>query len=249
MNLTEFKLFIDKYLLNGQVGGVIWYAKKSGVDVHFHSLAKNMMGKLHYRENFFELQEDAEIAIYDSAKLKSLINILNNDVTVELAKSVVLNERIFTNIVFSDTAGVQLNFVLSHKSAIPPEPELKVNPEQWEIELYLSDPFIGRYTKALSAIPDSTLTFAPTPDGIRIVIGYSDNNENHIILNEPGLTAYDTILDPVHLPAKIIKDIILANKDAKTRKLYVSPKNKLAMIHIEDDKYNATYYISFVYNN
>ena len=121
MQKSKLNRFIQKYNLGGNVNSVKWKASGDSISTSFVTPDKSLLGSVKVDKFPFE---DAEIGVYQTDQLKSLINVLGDDVSLDLTK-------------FGDKAvslkvkngAVSVDYVLSDLSVISDPPQMKRLPE------------------------------------------------------------------------------------------------------------------------
>ena len=83
MQKSKLDKFIQKYNLGGNVNSVKWKASGDSISTSFVTPDKSLLGSVKVDKFPFE---DAEIGVYQTDQLKSLINVLGDDVTLDLTK-------------------------------------------------------------------------------------------------------------------------------------------------------------------
>ena len=117
MQKSKLDKFIQKYNLGGNVNSVKWKSKGDSISTSFVTPDKSLLGNVKVDKFQFE---DAELGVYQTDQLKSLINVLGDDVSLNLTK-------------FGDKAvslkvsngPVSVDYVLSDLSVISDPPQMK----------------------------------------------------------------------------------------------------------------------------
>lgn len=232
MKKNTLDRFISKYNLSGAADAVTWKADKSGVSTRFISDDKHVIGEVKTTGFSFD---DGSYSIYDTAALRGLLSVLDEDVEVKPNKT----GNVVTSLTIKDD-NTKVSFVLSDPQNIPKVPDIKSLPK-FENVINLDAKFIERFVKAKGALADVE-TFTVISDGkkVDVVIGYDNNNTNRVTI---GATAEKSEkIDPIDFHARYLKDILVANKEAKSGKLEVSSEG-LARITFVIDEFDVTYYL------
>ena len=232
--MDKYKLtrFIDKYHLNGNVNAVVINSKGDTLSTRFITGDKALLGELEMNSWNFQ---DVELGVYDTEQLSRLLDVLDDDVTLNLTQSG--DKAIALEI--SDQYS-KANFMLSDKSVINQPPALKGIPE-FQLKIKVDTNFIQRFISGKSALPDTdTFTVITSNDGVKLVIGYSSINTNRVTIPVETETYED--IDKVSFNANLFKDVLVANKECETAILEVSEKG-LAKINFKVDQYDVTYYL------
>ena len=233
MQKSKLDKFISKYNLGGNVNSVKWKSSGDSISTSFVTPDKSLLGNVKVDRFQFE---DAEIGVYQTDQLKSLINVLGDDVSLNLTK-------------FGDKAvslkvkngPVSVDYVLSDLSVIPDPPALKRLPD-FQTKVKLDSSFIDTFIKGKSALSDVDMfTFVNDKDGnLNAVIGYSSTNTNRV--NIPVETTTNGLTDAVTFNANLFKEMLVANKDCKSAVLEVSNEG-LARVNFKVDDYDSEYFI------
>lgn len=232
MKKNTLERFISKYNLSGAADAVTWKSGKNGLSTKFISDDKHVIGEV--KTDAISL-DDGDYSIYETGALRGLLSVLGDDVDISIqrsnGKAVALNMK-------DDSSKV--TFVLADSSNIPGVPNAKQLPD-FENVIILDSSFIERFVKAKSALADVE-TFTVLSDGksVDIVIGYSDMNTNRV--NIKSTTEKSDKIDPIDFHARYMKEILVANREAKSGKLEISSQG-LARITFEIDDFTVTYYL------
>ena len=231
---SVFEKFISRYNLAGNCESVTYISSNNTLKSRAISDDKNVLVEV--TAHNVGLAE-GEYSIFDTQKLRSLLGVLGDSITSSVNK----NGNIATSIDFTDDNTI-ITYVLSDKSVIPPVPDMKTLPV-FELTLTLDDKFGDAFVKGKSALKDvDTFTIkSSTKQGlIDVILGYSSNNTNRVKIQvKPDAPV---VLGAIDFSAKYFKEILVANKDAKTAVLKVSSKG-IAKVEFVFDDMNTTYYL------
>jgi hypothetical protein len=232
MNKGLLDRFISKYNLSGAAEQVILESAKKTLKTKFITDDKNAVGFIATKVEF----EEGEYPVYETAQLRSLLSVLDDEVAVTVGKK---QDGTPLNLTFSDK-NTKATFVLAEKQNIPASPNMKNLPD-FEISIALDQKFISSFAKAKSALPEvETFTVVVGKNDTNIVLGHSDLNINKISLAvESDVTES---IEPISFSARYFKDILLSNKEMKKGTLRVSSKG-LAHITFEIDDFTVDYYL------
>lgn len=232
MEKSVFQRYLDKYNLGGACESVTFVSKNDNVLTRSVSDDKSVLCEV---EATSLGVPSGEYAVYETARLKSIINVLDERISVSVNGD---SDRP-TSVEFSDSNNTA-TFVLSDPAIIPAVPELKSLPK-FNITIDLDESLISTFVKAKAALPEvETFTVLSEGNEIFIVLGYSSLNTNRIKMNT-GITT-DTQFHPISFSASYFKDILLANKDCKSGTLQVSVAG-LALAKFSVNNMNSTYYL------
>ena len=232
MQKSKLDKFIQKYNLGGNVNSVKWKSNGDTLSTSFVTPDKSLLGNVKVDKFPFE---DAELGVYQTDQLKSLIGVLGDDVSLDLSK-------------FGDKAvslkvkngPVSVDYVLSDLSVIADPPALKRLPE-FGTQIKLDNNFINTFIKGKGALSDvDTFTVLNGKDGVEVVIGYSSTNTNRV--NIPVETTTNDLNDPITFNANLFKEVLVANRECTSAVLEVSNEG-LAKVNFKVDDYDSTYYV------
>tara|TARA_E500000331_G_C17226326_1_gene700484 strand:- start:640 stop:1353 length:714 start_codon:yes stop_codon:yes gene_type:complete len=232
MEKTRINRFISKYNLAGLVESVKWESKEGSLSTNFISDDKSVLGTVTLSEFDFE---DSTFGVYDTTKLTKMLSVLSDDVDFDITKT----EDKAISLKFKD-GSTSVNYMLADLSVIPNVPDLKQLPD-FNITIKLDDTFINRFIRAKSALPDeNNFTFTCKNNKGSIILGYSNINTNRIKIDVD--CTCDSDIEPISFSANFLKEILVANKEAKDATLKIS-SDGLAHISFEVDGYKSDYYL------
>ena len=234
MKKDKILQFISRYNLNGNVEAVKWETNGDNVcETQFITDDKSVLGKVSC--SGVDLPE-GDIGVYDTAKLKQLLNVVGDDVRVDVTN---VNDKNVGVVISDDTTSV--NFMLADLSVIPNVPALKDLPD-FEVKIPFSNDFAKKFVRSANALSDTdTFTLVPDGDSITLVIGYSTINSNRVSLNVIN-ESNGTLADPISFSAKYLKEILNANDDSEKSVLNVSTKG-ISNISFEVGDFRSEYYL------
>ena len=232
MQKSKLDKFIQKYNLGGNVNSVKWKSDGDSLTTTFVTPDKSLLGEVKVEKFAFE---DAELGVYQTDQLKSLIGVLGDDVSLTLSrfgdKSVSLK---------AENGSVSFDYTLSDLSIIPDTPSLKRLPT-FGTTIKIDTKFINTFIKGKTALSETeTFTVINSGGNVEIVIGYSSTNTNRV--NIPVETETNDLSEPVSFNANLFKDVLVANKECSSATLEVS-NDGLARINFKVDDYDSTYHI------
>jgi hypothetical protein len=215
INKLTIQSIINKYYL-GVNESVKWEIKDNSLNIDFMTPTKDVIGNVQCSD--FEL-EDCKLAIYDTKKLSSLINICNGELLLELEK----NNAIYTKLKISDL-NFNLNYALSDPLLINKVGE--VNQAEWVVELDLTQEDVDNIIKAksaLSQVDNMLVTTTTNLDGenvVEFVFGDESGHNNKITYQILGDIKETDIKLPFN--SDTFKTILQSNKDMDGGKLFLS---------------------------
>ena len=232
MQKSKLDKFISKYNLGGNVNSVKWKSSGDSLSTSFVTPDKSLLGSVKVDKFPFE---DAELGVYQTDQLKSLINVLGDDVSLDLTrfgdKAVSLKVK---------NGPVSVDYVLSDLSVISDPPQMKRLPE-FGTQIKLDRNFIDTFIKGKGALSDvDTFTVVNGKSGVEVVIGYSSTNTNRV--NIPVETVSSNLEKPISFNANLFKEVLVANRECSSAVLEVSTEG-LAKVNFKVDDYDSTYYV------
>ena len=233
MQKSKLDKFISKYNLGGNVNSVKWKSSGDSLSTSFVTPDKSLLGNVKVDKFSFD---SAELGIYQTDQLKSLIGVLGDDISLDLTsagdRAVSLNVK---------NGAISIDYVLSDLSVIPDPPALKRLPE-FGTKIKLDTKFINTFVKGKAALSDmDTFTILNGKSGgVEVVIGYSSTNTNRV--NIPVETTSSSLEKPISFNANLFKEVLVANRECTSAVLEVSNEG-LAKVNFKVDDYDSTYYV------
>ncbi len=232
MEKGKLNRFVQKYNLAGLVESVKWETKDNELTTAFISDDKSVLGKVTMKEFNFN---DATFGVYDTSKLTKMLGVLGEAVEFEISDV----EGKPVSLKFKD-GSTSVNYMLADLSVIPNVPDLKKLPD-FNIKIKLDENFISKFIRAKSALADeNNFTFVVKNGKAQIVLGHSNINTNRISIDVEGEIEGD--VEPISFSATYLKEILVANKEAKDATLNISSQG-LSHIHFEVAEYTSDYYL------
>jgi len=234
MQKSVLERFVSKYNLGGSAESVLWETKKKSLETKFITDDKSCLGIIKTTEFSFE---DGEYGIYDTAQLRSMLGVLEDDINIKVNHSgdtaVSLTAR---------DATTKATFILSDPSIIPNVPNIKTIPD-FEFEFELDEKFISRFVRGKNALPDVETFTIVEEDRPKVIIGYSDTRNTNRISFEVEYNDDSTALGrDIDFSARYMKEILLANKEAKSGKMKVSSQG-FAHVSFDIEGFSVDYYL------
>ena len=232
MQKSKLDKFIQKYNLGGNVNSVKWKSNGSTLSTSFVTPDKSLLGNVKVDKFSFD---SAELGIYQTDQLKSLIGVLGDDISLDLTsagdRAVSLNVK---------NGAISIDYVLSDLSVIPDPPALKRLPE-FGTQIKLDTKFINTFVKGKAALSDiDSFTILNGKSGVEVVIGYSSTNTNRV--NIPVETTSSNLEKPISFNANLFKEVLVANRECTSAVLEVSNEG-LAKVNFKVDDYDSTYFV------
>ena len=236
INKNILQNVISKYYL-GEIERVKWEIKNNQLTINFITPSKMVLGNV--KCNNFPL-EDANLAIYHTKKLSSLISICNGDLLLELEKQ----KEMLLKLNISDS-NFNLSYALSDPLLIKNAGKAKpVN--NWDIELKITREEIGNILKAKSALSDidnMLITSTKDLDDINVcefVFGDEAGHNNKITYQLKGDIKKENI--KIRYNSDMLKTILNANKDVDEGTFKVSNEG-LMYLAFQNDEIESEYYM------
>jgi len=243
MKKQTINTFIDKYSLNGTIESVKWIIDSANKQIKTASISddKNVLSFVVIKDSAG--LNDAEIGINDTAKLKKLLSVLNDEVNISFNTR---EDKIVSISLTGESTDVQ--YVTADLSVIPKVPELKKLPP-FNLEIPLTKEFVTTFVKAKNALSDvDTLTFTKDKkDKLKLVIGFSSVNSNRISIDFKPTEGKDTLGKTIHFSAKYLKEILTSNSDCENAVLKISDAG-IAHVEFNNDVFNSSYYLVEIKN-
>ena len=237
MNKNNLLKFIQKYSLGGLIESVAWNAEGTKLSVRFISDDKTLLGEVEF--NGFTSKE-FNVGIYTTSLLKNMISVLDNDLTLEVAKA---GDKAVSLKLSSDNT--ETSYQLADLGVIPPVPDLKALPD-FGISIDMASNMIDKFIKAKGALSDvDTFTIFTEGGDLKMAIGYSSISTNRITFI--AQKDYTETVKPISFSAKYLKEILTANKEATSAKLKVSTDG-LSNVEFQIDDFVCKYYLVEISN-
>mgnify|MGYP003114594994 FL=1 len=232
MQKSKLDRFIQKYNLGGNVNSVKWKSNGDTLTTSFVTPDKSLLGNVKVDKFPFE---DAELGVYQTDQLKSLIGVLGDDVSLDVSRA---GDKAYSLKV--KNGPISVDYVLSDLSVIADPPALKRLPE-FGTQIKLDNNFINTFIKGKGALSDvDTFTIVNGTNGCEVVIGYSSTNTNRV--NIPVETTTNDLTDAITFNANLFKEVLVANRECTSAVLEVSNEG-LARVNFKVDDYDSTYYV------
>ena len=236
MNKSTLNRFIQKYNLSGNAEQVKWSFKgDKTLSTRFITGDKSLLGSVKLGQVDFD---DVDLGVYDTATLKSLLAVLDDDIDISLTK---LDEKAINMVVKNNSnSGVSVNYTLSDLSVIPDAPSLKKVPH-FGTEINITTDVIDKFIKGKSALQDTERFTIVNKDGqCSLVIGYSATNTNRVSI--PVSTTTCELVDNVSFNADLFKEVLVANRECRTATLKVANEG-LSKIVFNVDNFESEYFM------
>lgn len=229
---SVFQRYLDKYNLGGACESVLFTSQDDKLTTRAISDDKSVLCEVEATRMGLPT---GQYAIYETARLRSMINVLDERMSVDVRNG----GGHLTAIDFSDSNNTA-TFVLSDPAIIPQVPDLKTLPE-FDVSIDLDETFITTFIKAKAALPEvDTFTLVQENGKVFVVLGFSSLNTNRVRMATSATAGPD--FKPISFSASYLKDILVANKECKNGVLNVSSAG-LAVAKFSVDNMWSTYYL------
>lgn len=243
MKKETINTFTNKYSLNGTIESVKWTVDSKAKEIKTSSISddKNVLSFVTIKN--IEGLTDAELGVNDTSKLKKMISVLDEEITVEYVKR---EDKIVALTLQSNEVDVQ--YVTADLNVIPSVPALKKLPD-FNLEIPLSKEFVGTFIKAKNSLPDvDTFTLLTDKKGkLKLIIGYSNINSNRINVDLKPKDGKDKLGKTLHFSANYLKEILTSNSDCENAVLKISDAG-LAHVEFSNDNFVSNYYLVEIKN-
>ncbi len=227
---------ISKYYL-GTNESVKWVVNNNNLEINFISPSKDVIGHV-ICENF--QLDNTTLPIYDTKKLNNLVSICQGDVLIEVEKI----NTVATKLNLSDMH-FNLTYALSDMLLIPKVGSVN-EPNEWEVEINLSNEDVSQLIRAKSALSDvDNMVFKTTTDldgnlVCEIVFGDGHGHSNKITYQLMGNVKEGGISVP--FDSNMFKTILSANKDMESGILKLA-KGGLLQLRFNTDEISSEYFM------
>jgi hypothetical protein len=227
---------ISKYYL-GTNESVKWVVNDNNLEINFISPSKDVIGHV-ICENF--QLDNTTLPIYDTKKLNNLVSICQGDVLIEVEKI----NTVATKLNLSDMH-FNLTYALSDMLLIPKVGSVN-EPNEWEVEIDLSNEDVSQLIRAKSALSDvDNMVFKTTTDldgnlVCEIVFGDGHGHSNKITYQLMGNVKEGGISVP--FDSNMFKTILSANKDMESGTLKLA-KGGLLQLRFNTDEISSEYFM------
>jgi len=232
---------ISKYHLNGVVEAVRWDVKDNVLKVNFSSPAKDLLGKIEYKN--FPL-EDSTVAFSKTSQLNKLIAITNGYLNLEYFKQ----HKLITKLIIADNQ-YTLDYSLTKLEYIPKDVEL-ADDFPYTATAEIDNESIAAIVKAKQALTDTdTVVIKNSPDAdgedrLELCFGGNIQQSNKVSFYLPDVNIQTPDFNE-HYDSNLLKEIMYCNKDmaSGTMGLCFQEEAEHMKLEFEKDTLKSTYYI------
>lgn len=236
MNKANLLKFIELYNLNGTIERVKLESDGKNLKTGIVADDRTMAGSVKFNDLPVE---KGEYGIHDTAQLKKMLGILDQEVEISVNK---IDDRPI-GLAISDKT-TESFVVLADMSVIPKVPTVN-NKGDFDLEIEITEDFVERFVKAKNALPDVTaftLGMNKKSDKVELVIGDGDANTNRIKLEVKPVNGKDKPAKEISFNANYFKEILLKNRGATGAVLKVNTAG-LANVSFKTPEYEANYFL------
>lgn len=239
INKIKLQSIISKYYLNGLVEAVKWDVKDNKINIKFTSPTKEMIGEISCDN--FDIQ-NSSVGISNTTQLLKLISTTQGDLMISYNKE----SKMFTKLIISDNQ-FTINYALADILTIP-KTGAYIGPDEYDLETNLDVEIITALIKAKSALSESTImVMKPTKSmdndfELELIFGGDIEYANKISYLLTNFKQKDTPDFTLNFSSDLLKEILVANKDAEKAKMYVNLEG-LLKLSFETENIKSTYYI------
>ena len=249
MKKSLLETFIQKYTLGGAINSVNLDSTAGVLSVS--GTTQDMSAMAFVKSDKLSLPT-GNYSIYDTSQLRSLLGVFGQsddiNVNIETSQEVPIALQIDDH-----PFNTKVKFVLADPQVIPDAPRITSLPE-FDLTIPFDQNFMSRFVKATAALSEvdtfTIVTGIQQADGhtaladTTLVIGYTDMNTTRISL---GVESFGGLEKKLTFSARYLKDIFLANKDAKSGNIEVSSGGLLS-IKFDDGGFVSEYYLVKISN-
>lgn len=227
---------IDRYNLGGKIDTVKFEIENKKLKTSLVSDEKNVVGTV--KASSVDI-EDCVIGIFETAGLKKILSVLDEEITVSVNKK---DSGEVSSLNIKDSSGTKANFVAATLDVIPKVPDLQNEPE-YQTSIKLTEEFISKFIKAQKAVDSLNFTLQKEKDQINIILGYSENNTNRISFNVETINDEDDLSTTISFSAIYFREILLANMDCVSDASLNVSNDGLAKVEFKNSTYETVYYL------
>lgn len=238
---SELLSHINKYYLGGMIdpigtsnGGVVWNINENIAVIKFLSAVNSTAGELIFPFETSE-QDPIEIGVHNTKALIGLLNIMQDDVSLQFEKEYGIWMKLNIN------DGVyEGSYSLADIRSIPTAPDVE-EPKTFEVSFPLDKEFKDQFLKAHKALGSiNRFTIQTTKKDIKFTLGNKESYANKVSFNK----ACDDFLPitPKSFSGEAMAEILKNNPDLSESTLEVSAEGLMKIVIFGgDDK--VTYYL------
>jgi len=225
--------FISKYTLNGIVETVELVSDGESLSVDCVGQSNSLIVAVSTPQIVLP---EGKYVIFETSQLRSLLNVLGEEIDLKVRQSA----GVATSFTITDKM-TKVAFALADPSVLELKKATPKNLPEPEVKILLDKAFTDAFTKARGAL-SGVEQFAVMSDGNKteVVLGYEEYNTTNVTIL--ANTEEADVMKPTFFLASTFKDILSANKEAKSGILTVSEKG-LARIIFDVDGFSKVEYM------
>ena len=244
MEKSKIETFIKKYNVGGLIEQVRWINDGNDNLVATAMTSDRKLFASVSLEKGASFFKDVEIGIQETTKLKKMLNVLSDNISLEL--DIDPNDKTRVRQLHGEDANNQFDYPTAQPGVLDSVPKMK-NIPTFDVEITISPEFIEAYNKAFSALGDDqslfTLIMSPKKKKMDMVIGYKQKNlSDRVALGVTAVAGKDVVANPISFNAKHLKEVIAANSEIENPVLLVSSAG-LASVGFTKDGFGSQYYM------
>lgn len=233
--------FIDKYSLGGNVEAVTWkvVAADKLLRVRGELEGKTFTVDLTLKD-FIEIAEDVRIPIKETAKVRLMLSPFGEDINLTLNKN---GDRVLGFTVTNQDCESYCS--AAEPTAIPPVTKDLTDKATYDVEIALTEEFVGTFLKAKKALSnvDEFMVRMNKSDKLEFVLGFSTPNADRINILAPTINGKDKYDGPaVRFPAKYFVEVLQANQEFTDGVLYFHPGRGVLKAVYKSDTFECLYW-------
>jgi hypothetical protein len=234
MEKNKLLNFISKYSLAGSVETVEWLITESSISTRFMTDQQDVIGDVSVKVKNESVEDTVSLGIANTSVLTKMLSVLDEEISIAFKMN---SANIPVSITLQDQSTV-LNYMVADRSIIQQVPIPKKLPDfDYEFD-FNRETFSDKFVKAKAAFSDADIfTIAPATLGIAVCLG---SNENNLTMSLPNITG--AISRPISFDAKLLKEILVANKDSAGGKFSII-EGGIAKLELFVDGYSVVYYL------
>lgn len=242
---------IKKYYVSNYIETSIWkiFDDKKKLRMAGSDGSKNMSVTVEYT-NFTDLKT-TEFAVNDTTKLLKMLNALDEEIKLETKTD--NNDKIYS-LVINSTNNIEMEYVTADINVIRANKIVQIinkDPNQvCEVEIIMDNDFVSTYIAATSALSDSeNVVFKMNKDNkLEMIIGYVQGanktlNTSKIKYLPKTVAGKDVLPEILGFKSEYLKQILLANKDAKDPILQLGCYNPIAYMTFTNADITSDYHL------
>lgn len=241
MHKHVLETFIKRYSLGGICETGHWYsdAENKSLTARAHTETKTVILKVTLKK--WDNVETCQMALPSASKVKGMLSPIGEDVTITINK---VRDRIANFTVSDNDCEAVVTVAEFDAFAETLDTDSADLPTDFDVEIPLSEEFIERFLKSVSALSESKdfVLMNNKKGGLDIVVNYQETNTNRIRIPVPASAGKDKLDPPIAFSTPELKAILATNERTQNPVLKVSSRG-IAVITFDDDLFKSTYFL------